>query len=73
MSLHDIAKQVAAKGRNGDSVLVHMTPGEVAGLQRLAMANGESLTINPDTGMPEAFKLKSLLPMIAGALAASAS
>lgn len=70
MSLHDIAKQVAAKGRNGDSVLVHMTPGEVAGLQRLAVANGESLTINPDTGMPEAFKLKSLLPMIAGALAA---
>jgi len=37
------------------------------------MAQGGSLTINPDTGLPEAFKLggffKSLLPTIAGAAA----
>lgn len=67
MSLYALADQMAAKGRNGDSVLVHMTPGEVQGLQALAMANGGSLTINPETGLPEANFLKKLLPMIAGA------
>jgi len=48
-------------------MLVHMTPREVAGLQSLAVANGTSLTINPDTGLPEAFSLKDLLPTLAGA------
>jgi hypothetical protein len=48
-------------------MLVHMTPSEVASLQTLAMKNGGSLTINPDTGLPEAGWLKKLLPMIAGA------
>jgi hypothetical protein len=43
-----------------------MTPGEVNGLQSLAMAQGGSLTINPETGLPEAGILRSLLPMIAG-------
>jgi hypothetical protein len=43
-----------------------MTPGEVAGLHALAHAHGKTLTINPETGLPEAFSLKSLLPMIAG-------
>jgi hypothetical protein len=47
-------------------MLVHMTPEEVASLQALAMKNGGSLTINPDTGLPEAGFLKKLLPMIAG-------
>jgi hypothetical protein len=55
-----------AKGRNNDSMLVHMTPGEVGGLQELAMAHGGSLTINPETGLPEAGFLSKLLPMIAG-------
>ena len=50
-------------------MLVHMSPGEVAGLQSLAETHGTSLTINPKTGLPEAFKLKSILPMIAGAVA----
>jgi hypothetical protein len=67
MSLHDIAKQVQSKGRDEDTVLIHMTPGEVNGLQQLAMAHGGSLTINPETGLPEAGFLKKLLPMIAGA------
>jgi hypothetical protein len=58
---------MASKGRNGDSMLVHMTPGEVAGLHALAMKHGGSLTINPETGLPEANFLKSLLPMLAGA------
>ena len=41
---------LASLGRNGDSMLVHMSPSEVAGLQGLAMAQGGSLTINPETG-----------------------
>jgi hypothetical protein len=61
---------LASLGRNGDSMLVHMNPTEVAGLQSLAMAQGGSLTINPQTGLPEAFSLggffKGLLPMFAG-------
>jgi hypothetical protein len=40
-----------------------MSPKEVEGLQGLAMAQGGSLTINPDTGLPEAF----ILPMLGGA------
>ena len=66
MSLHALAINMASKGRNGDSMLVHMTPGEVHGLQALAMKHGGTLTVNPDTGLPEANFLKSLLPMIAG-------
>jgi hypothetical protein len=62
---------LASLGRNGDSMLVHMSPSEVAGLQGLAMSQGGSLTINPETGLPEAFKLgnffKSLLPTLVGA------
>jgi hypothetical protein len=44
-----------------------MSPGEVKGLQALAMAHGGSLSINPDTGLVEASFLKRILPMIAGA------
>jgi hypothetical protein len=69
MSLHHIATQLAAKGRDEDKMLVHMTPREVAGLQQIAMAHGGSLTINPETGLPEAGFLKSILPMLAGAVA----
>jgi hypothetical protein len=57
---------MSSKGRGEDSMLVHMTPGEVQGLQALAMKHGGSLTINPDTGLPEAGWLSKLLPMIAG-------
>ena len=53
-------------GRMGDSMLVHMSPREVAGLQSLARSQGTSLTVNPNTGYPEAFNLSSLLPIAAG-------
>jgi hypothetical protein len=66
MSLHDLAHQIRAKGRGDDTMLIHMTPGEVHGLQSLALAHGGSLTINPDTGLPEAGILKSLLPTLIG-------
>ena len=57
------AQGLASLGRYGDSMLVHMSPKEVEGLQGLAMAQGGSLTINPQTGLPEAF----ILPMLGGA------
>lgn len=70
MASHQIAQGIASLGRNGDSVLVHMSPSEVKGLQSLAMAQGGSLTINPHTGLPEAFSLgglfKAALPIAAG-------
>jgi hypothetical protein len=53
-------------GRMGDSMLVHMNPREVAGLQSLARSQGTSLTVNPQTGYPEAFNLQALLPTLIG-------
>jgi hypothetical protein len=47
-------------------MLVHMTPGEVGGLQALAMQHGGSLSINPQTGLPEAGFLKNILPTVLG-------
>lgn len=77
MTTKHLAQGLAGLGRNGDSTLVHMQPEEVVGLQALAKAQGTSLTINPETGLPEAFSLggffKSLLPTIAGFAAAGMS
>lgn len=73
MSLHDIAKHVQSQGRGEDTVLVHMTPNEVGGLQALAKSQGGSLTRNPQTGLYEAGFLSSMLPMIAGAALTIAS
>jgi hypothetical protein len=44
-----------------------MSRNEVKSLNDLAMAHGGQLTINPQTGLPEAGFLSSLLPMVAGA------
>lgn len=66
MNMTPIAQSLAAQGRNGDSMLVHMTPGEVRGLQALALSQGGSLSINPATGLPEANFLKRILPLVAG-------
>jgi hypothetical protein len=54
----DLAEQVASKGRHGDSILMHIQPDELAGISALL---GEDVTINPETGMPEAFSWKKLL------------
>jgi hypothetical protein len=69
MSLHNLAHHVRAKGRGKDSMLVHMTPREVQGLQALAKAKGGTLTINPETGLPEAGFLDQILPVVAMAAA----
>ena len=61
--LASAAENLADKGRGPDTMLVHMAPDEVAGLQALAQRQGTSLTINPYTGLPEAFSLSSLNPV----------
>ena len=66
MSLHALAQQVQSAGRGDDTVLVHMTPGELKGLHALAVHHGGELTINPRTGLPEAGFLSTILPMVAG-------
>ena len=66
MSLQLAARHLAQQGRGNDSALVHMTPKELASLQTLAQRNGGSLSINPQTGLPEAGFLESLLPAVIG-------
>ena len=66
-----MAQQLQSQGRGEDSMLVHMTPSEVNSLQGLALASGGSLTINPETGLPEAGWLGKLLPTILGAALAA--
>jgi len=61
MDLKQQVQNVAAQGRYGDSMLLHVNPAEVRGL-----AQAVPLTINPQTGQPEAF-LPFLAP-IAGSL-----
>jgi hypothetical protein len=58
--LANAAQNLAERGRKGDSMLVHMAPEEVAGLRALARAQGNDMTINPRTGLPEAFSLRKL-------------
>jgi hypothetical protein len=57
----------ALKGRQGDNTLVHVNPMELKALDNMAPGG---LTRNPYTGLPEAFKLKDILPAL-GAVAGS--
>ena len=54
----------AMKGRMGDNTLVHVNPMELKALN--AMAGPGGLTQNPVTGLPEAFKIKDILPVLGG-------
>jgi hypothetical protein len=47
----EAARLVASQGRNGDTMLAHITPEEM----RLLKSRGGSGTINPATGLPEFF------------------
>ena len=47
MDIKQQTKNVAAQGRFGDSMLLHVNPSEVKGL-----ASQMPITINPDTGQP---------------------
>jgi hypothetical protein len=60
MELRNDAEDIASKGRYGDTMLMHVTPDEVRGLSSLR----GGVTINPETGLPEAFPW---IPILAGA------
>lgn len=53
-------KNIASRGRYGDSTLVHMNPTELSGLAQMGQ-----MTINPETGLPEAFGLRDAIPIAA--------
>tara|TARA_Y100001937_G_scaffold2319_2_gene2882 strand:+ start:346 stop:2052 length:1707 start_codon:yes stop_codon:yes gene_type:complete len=67
------AERLAAQGRFGDTMLVHMNPAEVEGIASL-MPGGQ-LTTNPQTGQPEAFigALITAASALAGGLSARKS
>jgi hypothetical protein len=54
ISVKDIARELSGMGRNGDTMLAHITPMEARMLRR----RGGSGTINPETGLPEFFLKK---------------
>jgi hypothetical protein len=66
MSIEKAAEFARMHGRGNDSMLVHMSPKEVNALQTMAKQHGGSLTINPQTGLPEAGFLDAILPAVAG-------
>lgn len=67
MDYKQSAQKLAKQGRYGDTMLMHVNPKEVAGLNYLGIKYGTKVTINPKTGLPEAFNFMRFLPMIAGA------
>ena len=69
MSLHIAAQHLESKGRGRDKKLLHVSPRELQGLQAIAKAKGGSLTINPETGLPEAGFLEDILPILAAGAA----
>ena len=58
-----LANLMAMKGRDNDSMLVHLSPTEVSNLNKIS---GNTMTINPDTGLPEGRSrfLEAALPAI---------
>lgn len=69
MNTHQLAGGIASLGRGPDSMLMHVSPREVAALG--SMLPSGSLPINPQTGLPEAGIFDALLPIGATILGAS--
>lgn len=67
------AQQLAQRGRHGDTELLHVSRDELAALRGIGSLAGIKMTHNPDTGLPEAFNFKSLIPAIVGIGATVAS
>jgi hypothetical protein len=61
-NLKDAAGNVRSAGRDGDTVLAHISPFEAEMLKRM----GGQGTINPDTGLPEFGWLKSIVGAVVG-------
>ena len=68
-----LAKQVASKGRGGDSTLLHIHPSELAGIEAILrqLDPDVKITLNPETGMYEAFSWKKLLGAVGLGLSAA--
>jgi len=62
--MRDTAQNLASKGRYGDTMLMHVTPEEVHGLSSLR----GGVTINPETGLPEAFGDPLTMALIGAAI-----
>ena len=58
------AKGIASLGRNGDSMLMHVNPKEVAALSQIL----GPVTVNPKTGLPEAYNWANLLGSAVGGI-----
>lgn len=65
--MNPIAAGIASLGRNGDTMLAHITPSEARMLRR----RGGSGTINPRTGLPEFF-LGKVVKAVGGAFKSAA-
>ena len=68
------AQRVQNQGRHGDSMLVHMNPDEYRAMTALGGLGGlaaNQVTINPETGLPEMFSFKDILPTIVGVAGAA--
>lgn len=64
--MRHIVDAIAAQGRNGDDELLHISKGELRDLKTLGNALGIKTTINPKTGIHEAFNWIKPLATIAG-------
>ena len=64
-----LAQSIAQAGRNGDTMLAHISPQEAA----LLRSRGGSGTINPVTGLPEYFSLGGVFKKIGSAIKKFAS
>ena len=73
MAYNQTAKGISALGRKGDDTLLHVNKDELAGLQALL----GPISVNPDTGLPEAFSWKKVLETaligVSGALTGGAA
>ena len=58
-SIANTAQGIASLGRQGDNILVHMSPDELDTLSKLG-----NITYNPVTGLPEAFSLKKVFKAV---------
>ena len=68
------ARDVQSQGRYGDSMLVHMNPSEYDAMVQLGGLGGlveNKVTVNPQTGLPEMFSFKDILPTIVGVAGAA--
>lgn len=64
-----LAALLAAQGRNGDDELIHVNKRELAALERLGRRHGIETTVNPNTGLREAFNWGSTIGGVLGGVA----